>query len=69
MVDTASRWQKSGEDIESGKKTITAKAQMPEEFTQLKNRLLAETRMSCSNTPSQSRRSPSREPSSTISIA
>ena len=30
---------KSGEDIESGKKTITAKAQMPEEFTQLKNRL------------------------------
>ena len=26
---------KSGEDIESGKKTITAKAQMPEEFTQL----------------------------------
>ena len=24
---------KSGEDIESGKKTITAKAQMPEEFT------------------------------------
>ena len=30
---------KSGEDIESGKKTITAKAQMSEEFTQLKNRL------------------------------
>ena len=30
---------KSGEDIESGKKTITAKTQMPEEFTQLKNRL------------------------------
>ena len=30
---------KSGEDIESGKKTITAKAQMPEEFTQLKKRL------------------------------
>ena len=30
---------KSGEDIESGKKTITAKTQMPEEFTQLKNKL------------------------------
>ena len=30
---------KNGEDIESGKKTIAAKAQLPEEFTAIKNRL------------------------------
>ena len=30
---------KNGEDIESGKKTIASKAQVPEEFTLLKNRL------------------------------
>ena len=30
---------KNGEDIESGKKTITSKVQLPEEFTALKNRL------------------------------
>lgn len=30
---------KNGEDIESGKKTITSKSQVPEEFTMLKDRL------------------------------
>ena len=30
---------KSGEDIEAGKKAIAAKAQMPEEFNVLRNRL------------------------------
>lgn len=30
---------KNGEDIESGKKTIAAKTQVPEEFTLLKDRL------------------------------
>lgn len=30
---------KNGEDIESGKKTIAAKTQLPEEFTAIKNRL------------------------------
>ena len=30
---------KNGEDIESGKKTISSKSQMPEEFTVLKDRL------------------------------
>ena len=30
---------KNGEDIESGKKTITSKTQVPEEFTMLKDRL------------------------------
>ena len=30
---------KNGEDVESGKKTITAKTQIPEEFTMLREKL------------------------------
>ena len=30
---------KNGEDVESGKKTITAKTQVPEEFAMLRDRL------------------------------
>lgn len=40
---------KSGEDIESGKKTITAKAQMPEEFTQLKTACHSSSIPKCSS--------------------
>ena len=52
---------KNGEDVESGKKTITAKAQVPEEFAMLRDRLSSflntKVQFSCSASPSPMKRS------------
>lgn len=52
-VEEMAQHLKNGEDIESGKKKIMAKAQLPEEFTTLKDRLSsflnAKVSLTCSN--------------------